>query len=353
MDKTPYELWKNKKPNISYFKVFGSKCFILNTKDNLGKFDAKSNVGIFLGYSSSSKAYRVFNKKTMVVEESVHVVFDESNESLERRESVNDDVGLDFSMGRLQIDDKVHQKEEEIDSKKEESPFAHPPPPQLEQGESSQELPKEWKFVTNHPQDQIIGNPSIGVRTRSSLRNICNNLAFIYQIKPKKLNDAIIDENWVISTQEELNQFERNEVWELVPRPNDQSVIDTKWVYRNKMDENGIIIRNKARLVAQGYNQQEGIDYEETFAPVARLEAIRMLLSFACHKNFILYQMNVKSAFLNGFINEEVYVEQPPRFGSFNFPNHVFKLKKALYGLKQAPRAWYERLSKFIISSGF
>ena len=112
--------------------------------------------------------------------------------------------------------------------------------------------------------------------------------------------------------QEELNQFERNEVWELVPRPNDQSVIGTKWVYRNKMDENGIIIRNKARLVAQGYNQQEGIDYEETFAPVTRLEAIRMLLAFACHKNFILYQIDVKKCFLNGSINEEVYVEQLP-----------------------------------------
>ena len=98
MDKTPYEFWKNKKSNINYFKVFGSKCFILNTKDNLGNFDTKSNVGIFIGYSSSSKAYRVFNKKTMVVEEFVHVVFDESNESLEIRESVNDDVGLDFSM---------------------------------------------------------------------------------------------------------------------------------------------------------------------------------------------------------------------------------------------------------------
>ena len=124
-------------------------------------------------------------------------------------------------------------------------------------------------------------------------------------------------------------------------------------MYKNKVDENGIINRNKARLVAQGYNQQEGIDYEETFAPVARLEAIRMLLAFVCHKNFILYQMDVKSAFLNGFINEEVYVEQPPGFESFNFPNHVFKLKKALYGLKQAPRAWYKRLSKFLISSGF
>ena len=143
LDKTPYELWKNKKPNISYFKVFGSKCFILNTKDNLGKFDAKSSVGIFLGYSLSSKAYRVFNKKTMVVEESIHVVFDESNDSLERRENIDDDVGLDFSRGRLQIEDGAHQQEDESNSKKEEeSPLVSSPPPQLEQGESSQELTK-------------------------------------------------------------------------------------------------------------------------------------------------------------------------------------------------------------------
>ena len=199
LDKISYELWKNMKPNISYFKVFGSQCFILNTKENFGKFDAKSNVGIFLGYSLSCKAYRVFNKMTMVVEESIQIVFDESNDSLQRRESVDDDVGLDFSMGRLQIEDRVHQQEEEIYSKKEEeSPSTPPPPPQLEQEESSQGLPREWKFVTNHPQYQIIGNPSIGVRTRSSIGNICNNLAFISQIEPKNLNDAIIDENWVI-----------------------------------------------------------------------------------------------------------------------------------------------------------
>ena len=166
------------------------------------------------------------------------------------------------------------------------------------------------------------------------------------------LNDVIVDENWVIAMQEALNQFERNEVCELVPRPNDQSVIGTKRVFRNKMDENGIIVINKERLVAQGYNQQEGIYYEETFAPVARLEAIKMLFPFSCYKNFTLYQMDVKSDFLNGFINENVYVEQSPGFESFNFPNHVFKLKKALYGLKQAPRAWYEGISKFLISSG-
>ena len=113
------------------------------------------------------------------------------------------------------------------------------------------------------------------------------------------------------------------------------------------MDENDIMVRNKARLVAQSFNQEEGIYYEETFALVARLEAIRMLLAFVCFKNFVLYQMDVKNAFLNDFINEEVYVEQPPGFQSFNFPNHVFKLKNAFYGLKQTPRAWCERLSKF------
>ena len=113
------------------------------------------------------------------------------------------------------------------------------------------------------------------------------------------------------------------------------------------------MVRNKARLVAQGYSQEEGIDFDETFAPVARLEAIRMLLAFSCYMNFKLYQIDVKSAFLNGFINEEVYVKQPPGFQNFEFPNHVFKLTKALYGLKQVPRAWYERFSKFLLENGF
>ena len=118
------------------------------------------------------------------------------------------------------------------------------------------------------------------------------------------------------------------------------------------MDEHGIIIRNKARLVAKGYNQEERIDYEETYAPIARLEAIRMLLAFASIMGIKLYQMDVKSAFLNGFIREEVYVDQPTGFENSDLPNHIFKLKKALYGLKQAPRAWYERLIKFILEKG-
>ncbi|KAK6122665.1 hypothetical protein DH2020_043593 [Rehmannia glutinosa] len=153
--------------------------------------------------------------------------------------------------------------------------------------------------------------------------------------------------------QEELNQFERNDVWELVPCPPSQTIIGTKWVFRNKLDDQGNIVRNKARLVAQGYCQEEGIDYDETFAPVARLEAIRILLAYSCFKNFKLYQMDVKSAFLNGIIQEEVYVKQPPGFENFSKPNDVYKLKKALYGLKQAPRAWYDRLSSFLLQNGF
>jgi len=133
----------------------------------------------------------------------------------------------------------------------------------------------------------------------------------LFLIEPKNLKEAIIDEHWIIAMQEELNQFERNNVWELVEKLDNYPVIETKWVFRNKLDENGIVIRNKARLVAKGYNQEEGIDYEETYAPVGRLEAIRLLLAFASIMDFKLYQMDVNNAFLNGFIQEEVYVDQP------------------------------------------
>ena len=119
-------------------------------------------------------------------------------------------------------------------------------------------------------------------------------------MEPKTYKDTESDEQWIIAMQEELNQFERSKVWTLVPPPENHSIIGTKWVYRNKMDESGIVIQNKARLVAQGYNQEEGIDFDETYSPVARLEAIRILLAYATHEDFKLYQMDVKSAFLNG-----------------------------------------------------
>ncbi|GJR13712.1 retrovirus-related pol polyprotein from transposon TNT 1-94 [Tanacetum coccineum] len=173
----------------------------------------------------------------------------------------------------------------------------------------------------------------------AALAHECLFIDFLFEEEPKKVSEALKHPGWVDAMQDELNQFARNKVWILVPAPYGQTIIGSRWVFKNKRDEIGIVIKNKARLVAQGYNQQEGIDYDETFAPVARLEAIRIFLAFATYMNFIIYQMDVKSAFLNGKLKEEVYVKQPTGFESNKFPNHVFKLDKALYGLKQAPRA--------------
>ena len=138
----------------------------------------------------------------------------------------------------------------------------------------------------------------------------------------------------------------------MVERPK-QNVIGTKWVFRNKQDEHGVVTRNKVRLVAKGFTQIEGLDFVETYALIARLESIRILLAYATHHDFKVYQMDVESAFLNGPLSELVYVEQLPGFEDPRFPNHVYKLRKALYGLKQAPRARYECLKDFLVKNGF
>jgi hypothetical protein len=166
------------------------------------------------------------------------------------------------------------------------------------------------------------------------------------------IEDALRDPYWVVAMQEELNNFTRNEVWHLVPRSN-QNVVGTKWVFRNKQDEHGVVTRNKAQLVAKGYSQVEGLDFDETYAPIARLESIRILLAYATYHGFKLYQIDVKSAFLNGPIKEEVYVQQPLGFEDSEYPTNVYKLSKAFYGLKQAPRAWYECLRDFLLTNGF
>jgi hypothetical protein len=204
----------------------------------------------------------------------------------------------------------------------------------------------------NHPVDQILGDISKGVTTRSCLANFCEHYSFVSSIEPFRVEEALQDSDWVMAMQEELNNFKRNEVWSLVPRPK-QNIVGTKWVFRNKQDEHKVVTRNKARLVAKGYALVAGLDFEETFAPMARLKSIRILLAYVAHHSFRLFQMDVKSAFLNGPIKEEVYVEQPPGFEDDKYPDHVYKLSKALYGLKQAPRAWYECLRDFLIANAF
>jgi hypothetical protein len=212
----------------------------------------------------------------------------------------------------------------------------------------------------NHPPQQLLGTVDEGRRLRnrviqptSEVANQVSYNCYLAQIEPKKVDEALQDESWVSAMHEELHQFTRNDVWTLVPCPTEQNIIGTMWIFKNKTDEHGTVVWNKTRLVAQGYTQIEGVDFDEIFVPVARLESIRILLSIACHLGFKLYQIDVKSAFLNDILQEEVYVEQPKGFQDPHHSHHVYKLKKALYGLKQAPRAWYERLTTYLLTKGF
>ncbi|KAJ9544821.1 hypothetical protein OSB04_024528 [Centaurea solstitialis] len=319
--RTAYELFRNRKPSIEHLHIFGCVCYILNNKDNLRKFDSKSDDGIFLGYSSVSKTYLVFNKRRQTIEETIVVRFDESGPTFphpQDNSQINQWADSFFQVPGIPITDQ-----------------------------SPQDLPDDLSQTTvgepaPAPTD-LLPDPSL---------NEASTLGQVYQ--PPALRwtkDHPIDQ--VSAMQEELAEFIRNNVWLLVPKPRKRTIIGSKWIFRNKLDEVGTIIRNKDRLVAQGYRQEEGIDYDETFAPVARLEAIRLFLAFAAYMNFRVFQMDIKNAFLNGKLNEEVYVAQPPGFVDPKFPDHVYKLNKALYGLKQAPRAWYDTLSTFLLSKGF
>jgi hypothetical protein len=185
----------------------------------------------------------------------------------------------------------------------------------------------------DHPVDNILADIEKGVTTRSRVINFCENYSFISSFEPFKIEDALHDPDWVVAMQDELINFKYNEVWSLIERPN-QNIVVTKWVFRNKQDEHGVVIRNKSWLVAKGYSQVEGLNFEETFALIARLESIRMLLVYVTHHDFNVYQMDVKSAFLNGLIKEKVYVEQSLGIENEEYPNHVSKLHKTLYELK-------------------
>ncbi|GJV84427.1 retrovirus-related pol polyprotein from transposon TNT 1-94 [Tanacetum coccineum] len=192
--------------------------------------------------------------------------------------------------------------------------------------------------------------------TRRQLKTdgeMCMFALTVSRTEPKNIKEAMAASAWIKPMQEELHQFNRLDVWELVDIPLCKNVINLKWLWKNKRDEENTVIRNKSRLVAKGYAQKEGIDFEESFALVARLEAVRLFIVYAAHKSFTVYQMDVKTTFLYGPLKEEVYVNQPDGFVDPYHPDQVYRLKKALYGLKQAPRAWYDELSNFLVSKGF
>ncbi|KAJ9541354.1 hypothetical protein OSB04_027860 [Centaurea solstitialis] len=378
--RTPYELFRNRKPSIEHLHIFGCVCYILNNKDNLGKFDSKSDDGIFLGSLLSLKL------TVQTIEETIHVRFDESGPTFPHPQDnaeINQWADSFFQVPDIPFADPspqdlpdgfeetpippsqislppiinatpITQVTPEPDQPTSSEEFSQTtvsetapaptnllPNPSINEASTSRQVyqPPALRWTKDHPIDQVLGNPSSGVKTRRQSGNVCLYVNFISENEPKEIDDALRDLAWVSAMQEELAEFIRNNVWLLVPRPRKRTIIGSKWIFRNKLDE--------------GYRQEEGIDYDETFAPVARLEAIRLFLAFAAHMNFKVFQMDIKNAFLNGKLNEEVYEDQPPGFVDPKFPDHVYKLNKALYGLKQAPRTWYDTLSTFLLSKGF
>ncbi|GJX82980.1 retrovirus-related pol polyprotein from transposon TNT 1-94 [Tanacetum coccineum] len=182
---------------------------------------------------------------------------------------------------------------------------------------------------------------------------MCMYALTVSTMEPKNVKEAMTDPAWIESMQEELLQFKRLDIWVLVPALDNIKPLTLKWLFKNKHDEENTVIQNKTRLVVRGYRQEEGIDFEESFAPVARTEAIRIFLAYVAHKSFTVFQMDVKTAFLHGTLKEDVYVCQPKGFIDVDHPSHVYKLKKALYGLKQAQTAWYDELSTFLLQNHF
>jgi hypothetical protein len=402
LNKTAYELLLDKKPNVSYFRVFGSKCFILNKKLKNSKFAPKVDECFLFGYASNAHGYCVFNKTSGCVEVACDVTFNESNGS--QGEQVDGIVGMEESpskaikklaTGEIKPQEQGDQDDDDDmlmfrgsststsaaqpgnsghTSGDSGSPIRNirtiqitevdPSTPHQDQSQAEEEVepiqhkaqvphPRIHQIIQkDHPVDNILVSISKGVTTRSRLATFCEYYSFVSSVESLKVEEALDDPDWVMAMQEESNNFTWNEVWSLLERPK-QNIIGTKWVFRNKQDEHGVVTRNKVRLVAKGFTQIEGLDFGETYAPAARLESIHILLAFATYHDFKLYQMDVKSVFLNGPISELVYVEQPPGFEDSKFPNHVYKLHKTLYGLKQAPRVWYECLKDFVLRKGF
>ncbi|GJY40311.1 retrovirus-related pol polyprotein from transposon TNT 1-94 [Tanacetum coccineum] len=380
--KTPYELLHNKPPDLLYLYVFGALCYPMNDSENLGKLQPKANIGIFIGYAPTKKAFQIYNRRTKRIIETIHVDFDEVTAMASEHSSPGPVL---HEMTSVTISSRLvpnpHPSTSFVPPSRTDwdmlfqllfDEFINPPPsidhpdpevvalideviapvladstgndpyfgvPILEisfdQSSSSDTIhtivhpdhqiyEHNSKWTKDHPLKNIIGELARPVSTRLQLHEqalFCYYDAFLTAVEPKTYKDALTQACWIEAILEELNKFEQ--------------------------------LENKARLVARGYRQEEGIDFEESFAPVARLEAIRIFLAFVAHMNMVVYQMDVKTAFLNGNLREEVYVSQPDGFVDKDKPNHVYKLKKALYGLKQAPRAWYDMLSSFLISQDF
>ncbi|GKC64045.1 retrovirus-related pol polyprotein from transposon TNT 1-94 [Tanacetum coccineum] len=310
-NKTPYKLINSRKPDISFLHVFGTLCYPKNDREDIEKLGAKGDIGFLISYSANSCAYRVYNRRIKKIMDTMNVTFDEL--SAMAFEQSSSKPGLQ-SMTSGQISSGLD--------------LTYAPSTITTQKTTKREL--DLLFEAMHD-DYIGGQPSSAPRTGPAAQ------------APQVLQTLT----------DTTTTFKRLDVWVLVPPSDNIKSLTLKWLFKNKHDEENTVIRNKTRLVMRGYRQEEGIDFKESFAPVARMETIRIFLAYDAHKSFIVFQMDVKTAFLHGTLKKDVYVCQPEGFIDADHSSHVYKLKKALYGLKQVPRAWYDELSTSLLQNHF
>nr|GEY99774.1 retrovirus-related Pol polyprotein from transposon TNT 1-94 [Tanacetum cinerariifolium] len=297
--------------------------------ENLGKLQPKADIGIFISYAPTKKAFRIYNRRTRRIIETIHVDFDEltamASEHSNSESALHEMTPATISLGL-------------VPNHPPSTPFTHAKPPS-----STPYVPpsrNDWDLLFQPLFDELLTPPPIVDPPAPKVISLTANVIPLVQAESTDSpSSTTVDQDAPLP---KINEFKRLEVWELVPRPDKVMVITLKWIYKVKLDELGGILKKKAHLVARGDRQEEGIDFEESFASVARLEAIQIFLAYAAHKNMLVYQMDVKTAFLNGNLREEVYVSQSDGFVDQDNPNHVYKLKKALYGLKQASRTCFE-----------
>ncbi|GJS64111.1 retrovirus-related pol polyprotein from transposon TNT 1-94 [Tanacetum coccineum] len=355
--------------------------------EDLGKLKPNADIGIFIGYSPAKKAYKIYNKWTRLIIETIHVEFYELMEMASEQFGSGPELKLmtpgTISSGLVQNPSSSTpyvpptKKDRDIVFQPMFDEYIRSPSvvshalivvaplfddiTVISQAVESQELPNApfdndpFANIFNHePSSEESNSGDVIESNQFQIDAIwCYFDAFPTSVKPRNYKDALLESSWIQAMQEEIHEFERLQVWELVPRPDYVMLINLKWILKVKRDKFGGVFKNKARLDAKGFRQEEGIYFEESFTPVARIEAIRIFVANAAHKNIAIYQMDVKTDFLNGKLREEVYVSQPEGFVDQDNPNHVYRLKKALYGLKQAlracPRCIFINQSKYVL----
>lgn len=340
--KTPEEMWSGIKPTVDYFRVFGCIAHTLVPDQRRTKLDDKSNMCVLIGVSSESKGYRLYNPKTEKIITSRDVVFEEEKGWDWEQKTKGEHLIYEESEAEENIEETVLEKEQTNEENGQDT-------------ESDQEVATPVRAST--PATQRIRRKPVYLMDYETEgeeeEEMASFVMFASVEDPEKFEEANKEGKWIKAMETELESIEKNDTWVLTDLPKGAKKIGVKWVYKTKRNERGEVDKYKARLVVKGYAQKEGVDYNEVFAPVARWDTIRMILAVAAQKNWSVYQLDVKSAFLYGELTEEVFVEQPQGYVKKGEEHKVYKLLKALYGLKQAPRAWYRKIEAYFVREGF